>query len=200
MSHIKEVAIYAVLMFVAMLSLTLMAPVIQEFIIDRFNASNTEASMFFSLEMLAYVIFAMIWGSLSDKCGKRKFFIVFGFAGSAVLYFLMVHANTLPILLILRFIQGAITVMAWSLVMTSALDSVPKTSYGKTMGVIGMAMMLGMAFGAPLGGFLAERYNVFVPMYLTSFLFLMGTLISATRYMMFALKTSPIPCLNPSKF
>ena len=81
MSHIKEVAIYAVLMFVAMLSLTLMAPVIQEFIIDRFNASNTEASMFFSLEMLAYVIFAMIWGSLSDKCGKRKFFIVFGFAG-----------------------------------------------------------------------------------------------------------------------
>jgi len=181
MSHIKEVAIYAVLMFVAMLSLTLMAPVIQEFIIDRFNASNTEASMFFSLEMLAYVIFAMIWGSLSDKCGKRKFFIVFGFAGSAVLYFLMAQANTLPILLILRFIQGAITVMAWSLVMTSALDSVPKTSYGKTMGVIGMAMMLGMAFGAPLGGFLAERYNVFVPMYLTSLLFLMGTLISATQ-------------------
>ena len=87
----------------------------------------------------------------------------------------------MPILLILRFIQGAITVMAWSLVMTSALDSVPKTSYGKTMGVIGMAMMLGMAFGAPLGGFLAERYNVFVPMYLTSFLFLMGTLISATQ-------------------
>ncbi|MEA2051305.1 MAG: MFS transporter, partial [Euryarchaeota archaeon] len=181
MSHIKEVAIYAVLMFVAMLSLTLMAPVIQEFIIDRFNASNTEASMFFSLEMLAYVIFAMIWGSLSDKCGKRKFFIVFGFAGSSVLYFLMVHANTLPLLLILRFIQGAITVMAWSLVMTSALDSVPKTSYGKTMGAIGMAMMLGMAFGAPLGGFLAERYNVFFPMYLTSFLFLMGTLISATQ-------------------
>lgn len=53
MSHIKEVAIYAVLMFVAMLSLTLMAPVIQEFIIDRFNASNTEASMFFYLRVPA---------------------------------------------------------------------------------------------------------------------------------------------------
>ncbi|MEA2051709.1 MAG: hypothetical protein U9O90_02660 [Euryarchaeota archaeon] len=47
MSHNKEVTIYAVLMFVAMRSLTLMAPVIQEFNIDRFNASNTEASMFF---------------------------------------------------------------------------------------------------------------------------------------------------------
>ena len=36
----KEVAIYAVLTFVAMLSLTLMAPVIKEFIIDRFDASK----------------------------------------------------------------------------------------------------------------------------------------------------------------
>ncbi|MBA7539234.1 hypothetical protein ES705_31513 [subsurface metagenome] len=75
--HHKEVAIYAVLTFVAMLSLTIMAPVIKEFIIDRFDASNTEASMFFTLEMLAYVIFAVVWGSHSDKCGKRKPFIVF---------------------------------------------------------------------------------------------------------------------------
>jgi len=51
MSHNKEVTIYAVLMFVAMRSLTLMAPVIQEFIIDRFKASNTEASMFFMLKL-----------------------------------------------------------------------------------------------------------------------------------------------------
>ena len=62
-----------------------MVQVIKEFIIDRFDASNTEASMFFSLEMLAYVIFAVVWGSLPDKCGKRKSFIVFGFGGSAVL-------------------------------------------------------------------------------------------------------------------
>ena len=120
--HHREIAIYTVLTFVAMLSLTLMAPVIKEFIIDRFGASNTGASMFFTLEMLAYVIFAVVWGSLSDKCGRRKPFIVLGFGGSAVLYFLMAQANSLSLLLILRFIQGAITVMAWSLVMTSALD------------------------------------------------------------------------------
>ena len=178
--HHREVAIYAILMFIAMLSLTLMAPCIKEFIIDRFGASNTEASMFFSLEMLAYVIFAVVWGSLSDKCGKRKPFIVFGFGGSAVLYFLMAQANTLSLLLILRFIQGAITVMAWSLVMTSALDVVQRTSYGKTMGVIGMAMMFGMASGAPIGGLLAEKYDVFFPMYFASSLFLLGTLLSAT--------------------
>ena len=45
-----------------MLSLTLMVPVIEEFIIDRFDASNTEASMFSTLGMLAYVLFAIVWG------------------------------------------------------------------------------------------------------------------------------------------
>jgi MFS family permease len=179
--HHREVAIYAVLIFIAMLSLTLMAPCIKEFIIDRFDASNTEASMFFSLEMLAYVIFAVAWGSLSDKCGKRKPFIVFGFGGSAFLYFLMAQASSLPLLLALRFVQGAITVMAWSLVMTSALDVVQRTSYGKTMGVIGMAMMFGMASGAPIGGLMADKYGVFFPMYFASFLFFVGTLISATQ-------------------
>lgn len=163
-----------------MLSLTLLAPEIKEFIIDRFGTSKAEASMFFSLEMLAYVIFAVVWGSLSDKCGKRKPFIVFGFGGSAVLYFLMAQANSFPLLLMLRFIQGAITVMAWSLVMTSALDCVPKTSYGKTMGVIGMAMMFGMASGAPIGGLMADKYGVFFPLYFAAFLFLIGTLLSAT--------------------
>jgi hypothetical protein len=48
--HNREVAIYAVLTFIAMLSLTLMVPVIEEFIIDRFDVSNTEASMFFFLK------------------------------------------------------------------------------------------------------------------------------------------------------
>jgi len=44
--HHKEIAIYAVLTFVAMLSLTLMAPVIKEFIIDRFDASNSFVDRF----------------------------------------------------------------------------------------------------------------------------------------------------------
>ena len=176
----REIAIYAVLTYVVMLSLTLMAPVINDFIIKRFDASNTEASMFFTLEMIAYVIFAVVWGSLSDKYGRRKPFIVFGFAGSAVMYFLMAKANSLSLLLGLRFIQGAITIMAWSLVMTSALDCAQRKSYGKTMGLIGMAMMFGMASGAPVGGLLAAKYGVFCPMYFASFLFMIGTMLSVT--------------------
>ncbi len=84
--HHKEIAIviYAVLTFVAMLSLTLMAPVIKEFIIDRFGASNTGASLFFTLEMLAYVIFAVVWGSLSDSAVEGNHSL---FSGSVALRF-----------------------------------------------------------------------------------------------------------------
>ncbi|MHC1573864.1 MAG: MFS transporter [Candidatus Syntropharchaeales archaeon] len=174
----KETVVYAILIFVAMLSLTLMAPVIKEFVIDRFDVGNTVASLFFTLEILAYVIFAVFWGSLSDTCGKRRPFIIFGFGSSAIMYFWMAQVNSLFSLLILRFIQGAVTVMAWSIVMTAALDGVDKRDHGRTMGVIGMAMMFGMGSGAPIGGLLAAKYGIFFPMYFASSLFLAGMLIA----------------------
>ncbi|UCF07656.1 MAG: MFS transporter, partial [Thermoplasmata archaeon] len=114
----REVLVYAVLIFISMFSLTLIAPAIKEFVIDEFGATEATGSYFVTLEMTAYIIFAMIWGALSDRKGTRKVFIFTGFAGSAVMYYLMTLATSFAMLLAFRFIQGAITVMAWSLVMT----------------------------------------------------------------------------------
>ncbi len=174
----REIAVYAMLLFFSTLSLTLIAPAIKEFVIEQFNTTEATASLFITVEMVAYIIFAVIWGALSDKKGKRKIFIVIGFGGSAVMYFLMTLANSLPLLLGLRFIQGAITVMAWSLVMTCALDIAPKGSYGKVMGIIGMTMGLGIGLGAPIGGRFADSFGVMAPMYLATALFIIATLVS----------------------
>jgi predicted MFS family arabinose efflux permease len=54
--------------------------------------------------------------------------------------------------LALRFIEGAFTVMAFSLIMTSVLDLIKKTQYSKGMGILGLGMALGNATGAPFGG------------------------------------------------
>ncbi len=174
----REVFVYTILIFISMFSLTLIAPALKEFVIDEFNASETQGSLFVSLEMIAYIIFAMIWGALSDRKGKRKIFIFIGFAGSAVMYFLMTQATSYGMLLALRFIQGAITVMAWSLVMTSVLDIAPKKSYGKVMGIIGTGMGLGMGMGAPIGGRIADSFGVFAPLYLAGVLFIVAAVLT----------------------
>lgn len=138
-----------------MFNLTFIVPSVKELIIDRFDATTTEASLFVTVEMVAYIIFAMVWGAASDKAGTRKVFIVVGFLGSSVLYFAMSLAPDLITLLVLRFLQGAMTVMAWSLIMTMALDITDRKEYGASMGLIGTGLALGLGLGAPVGGWLA---------------------------------------------
>lgn len=89
----------------------------------RFGVTSVaETSLFVSINLAAHVIFSLIWGSISDKVGKRKVFIFTGFLGNALLMFSLTLAPTMSALLALRFIEGAFTVMAFSLIMTSVLD------------------------------------------------------------------------------
>ena len=41
-------------------------------VIDQFGVHEVMASLFVSLEMIAYVIFAVIWGATSDRTNKRR--------------------------------------------------------------------------------------------------------------------------------
>lgn len=63
-----------------MFSITLIYPVMEEFVMVRFDVTSVaETSLFVSINLAAHVIFSLIWGSISDKVGKRKVFIFTGF-------------------------------------------------------------------------------------------------------------------------
>ncbi|OGS41617.1 MAG: hypothetical protein A3K67_01635 [Euryarchaeota archaeon RBG_16_62_10] len=174
---LQAVIVLSALTFVSMFSLTFIVPSIKEFIMDRFDATATQASLFVTVEMAAYIIFAMVWGAASDRVGKRRMFIVIGFLGSSVLYYLMSLAPDLLVLLVLRFVQGAFTVMAWSLIMTTALDIASRSEYGKTMGIVGTGLALGLGFGAPIGG-AAGDIDPLLPLYIASVLFLASGIVA----------------------
>lgn len=162
-----------------MFSVTLIYPVLEDFVMERFNVESVaETSLFVSANLSAYVIFALIWGGLSDRMGKRKIFIIIGFLGNAILMFSLTLAPNMPVLLALRFIEGSFTVMAFSLLMTSVLDIVKKTHYGRGMGILGMGMALGNALGAPLGGRIGA-IDPFFPLYFGSIMLLIGAGIAA---------------------
>ncbi len=162
-----------------MFSVTLIYPVMEDFVMDRFDVTSVaETSLFVSVNLAAHVIFSLIWGSISDKAGKRKIFIVTGFVGNSLLMFSLTLAPTMSALLVLRFIEGAFTVMAFSLIMTSVLDLVKKTHYGKGMGILGLGMALGNAMGAPIGGKIGS-INPLYPLYFGSLLLLLGAIIAA---------------------
>jgi MFS family permease len=174
----SQVVLLATVVFMAMFNLTLVSPVLPEFVKDRFETTDLAIGLFTSAEMIAYIIFAPIWGILSDRREKRVPFVIMGLGISAVFFVIMPLIDTFWLLVAVRFVQGAFTVAAWSLAMTMALDWAGEENRGRTMGVLGAGMMMGMAMGAPIGGMLGEGGQSQVPFNLAFVVFVVAFCIA----------------------
>ena len=168
----KAVVLPCLLLTGAMFNLTLVVAGLKEFIIDELSGSVTQATLFFSVETLAYIIFAPVWGLLSDRLGRRKPFIILGFLGSALIYALYGEIQSIELLLVLRFIQGALSVMGWSLVMAMMLDHPDRPRQGRYMGLMGASLIFGVALGAPMGGYFSRWFGARAPLSAAAVLFL----------------------------
>ncbi len=161
-----------------MLNLTLIVAGLKELIIDELGGTARTASWFFSIEMLAYILFAPLWGLVSDRRGSRKPWIVAGFLLSAGFYAAYGAVHQLGLLLALRFCQGAATVMGWSTLMALVLDRAQEAWRGRAMGLMGAALSLGVSLGAPLGGYLSRGLGPRAPLSAAALLFAVAGLAS----------------------
>ncbi len=186
----KPILTIAGLTFLAMFNLTFIVPSLKEVIIDTYDSTATMASLFVTVEMAAYIIFGVVWGAVSDRRGERRIFIVIGFLGSAILYYTMTLAPDVETLLVLRFFQGALTVMAWSLLMTLALDLAHGHGYGATMGIVGTGLALGIGLGAPIGGFVGDLGHLY-PLYFASASFFVASALALVLVEDVPIRTRP---------
>ncbi|WP_367114339.1 MFS transporter [Ferroglobus sp.] len=173
----RQLIYLALICFILMFSVTMIYPVVKHYVIDKYKATVSQASLFVAVNLIAYAIFAPVWGSLSDKLGKRKIFITIGLLGNSAMLFLQAVAPNLSLLMLFRFIEGIFTVMVYSIAMTLVLDVARREAYGRGMGVIGMGIATGMAFGAPFGGFLGSLDPV-TPFYTASLLIFLAFILA----------------------
>lgn len=173
----RNISLLGILTFLLMLSVSMVYPVLRPFVVDRFDTTITQAGLFVSVNLLAYVIFAVVWGALSDKAGKRRPFIIVGLFGNSLMMFLITRVESLSLLLTLRFIEGAFSIMAFSLIMTGALDRARSVRIGEGIGIVAMSFALGNAFGSPIGGRLGSIDPV-LPFYAGSVLLLTAGVIA----------------------
>jgi DHA1 family tetracycline resistance protein-like MFS transporter len=159
-------------LMVAMFNLTLCVAGLKELIVDQLGGTTEHASWFFSIESLAYIVFAPVWGLLSDRLSRRQPLIVIGFLASGLFYLSYLWVHSIPLLLTLRFIQGAFSVMAWSTLMAMVADQPDESKRGRYMGLMGAALIFGVSLGAPIGGYLSRSMGVRAPLEVAGFLFL----------------------------
>jgi len=165
----SRVALAAVV-YAVLLAQVLLYPGVDTLVAALGAGTALNASMWFlAVEFGAFVVFAVPWGMASDAAGRRVPFVAAGALLGAVGYVLLALVPTATdsfgVALAVRAFQGAATVGAFSLSMTMLMDL--EGSHGRNMGATGIAIGLGTATGAPLGGVLYE-FGPLVPLYVAS--------------------------------
>ena len=158
MTERRERAALAAVVFATLFAQVLLYPGIPD-LVDALGASTSidASTWFLGAEFAAFVAFAGVWGAVSDRTGRRVPYIIAGAVGGAVCYAALAAtagALSLPALVALRVLQGALTVGAFSLAITMLADL--SSERGKNMGAAGLAIGLGTALGAPVGGQLTD--------------------------------------------
>ncbi|ARS89848.1 MFS transporter [Natrarchaeobaculum aegyptiacum] len=147
-----------------------------------FAATELDASMWFLVaEFVGYVTFVGIWGVLSDVTGRRTPFVVAGALAGAVGYATLavvpaIGSLSFDAVLVVRFFQGAMTIGAFSLTITMLMDL--EGGHGRNMGAAGIAIGLGAALGAPIGGQLTGLSPVAPLFAAAALLVVVGTLVA----------------------
>jgi len=159
----------ALVVYAVLLGQTLVYPGI-DLLTAEFGGNGVAGpTLFLAVEFAAFALFAGPWGALSDRLGERRRLVALAAGGGAVGYLALAlvagggdGGSRFPVALLLRGIQGAMTVGALSLAMSALADR--SGGNGRNMGVAGIAIGLGTASGAPIGGQLFE-VGATVPLY-----------------------------------
>lgn len=148
----RNAMVLATATFFTIVPVTLLVPVLKRLVQDTWQVGDFATSTFMSVNMLGAFITAPLAGLISDRLGRRKPLIVGALICDAVFLSALAHAPSFGTLMAIRFFEGCAHIFALSLVLAIAADTARAAGSGRLMGIVGAALTLGIALGAPLGG------------------------------------------------
>jgi DHA1 family multidrug resistance protein-like MFS transporter len=151
----KNVYILAFTLMVVMLGYGMVMPVMP-FYIERLGAGGKELGWLVSTYSLMQLIFAPLWGTLSDRIGRKRV-IAIGVLGYAVTLFLFGLATQFWMLFLTRTLSGILSSATMPTSMAYVGDNAPEGERSAGMGLIGAATGVGIVGGPLLGGLLSAR-------------------------------------------
>ncbi len=115
------------------------------------------AALVFSAQALTMTIASPIWGSVSDRYGRKPMVERAAYSGAITLA-LMAFVPNAEVLVLLRALQGFLTgtVSAGNALVAS---SVPRDRVGYAMGLLQLGLGSGVAVGPFIGGVLADTFG-----------------------------------------
>lgn len=151
-SNRKHIAILSFTLVVVMLGFGMVIPIFP-FYIEELGASGSELGLLVATSALLEFIFAPIWGSVSDRTG-RKPILMLGMVGYTLSSLLLGLSTQLWMLFASRALSGILSSATLATAMAYIGDSTSEEDRGGGMGMLGAAMGLGVILGPGLGGWL----------------------------------------------
>lgn len=152
----KVLALLFLIMFLTMLGFGMIIPILPYFA-ESVGASSFEIGVLFASYNVMQFLFSPIWGSLSDRIG-RKPLIAFGLFGFAITFILFGLAESYAAMLAYRVIGGIVSAAAIPTVSAMVADLFPPEERAKGMGMIGAGVGLSFVFGPAIGGLLGTMH------------------------------------------
>lgn len=139
----------ALLVFLIMLSSTLLIPAVRPFFSSVYPQHEDGLFLFMSVNMIGAIVGAPLLAFIADATGKRSRVLILAAVADGALLFLCSLGLPLPLLLLLRALQGMANVGALSVLM----GLTPQ----RGLPLVGGATIAAIAAGAPLGTLLLGR-------------------------------------------
>jgi len=163
-------------MFLVMVGFGIIIPVLP-FLAEDVGASPTQLGLLMAVYSLMQLIFAPIWGRLSDRYGRKPIMLI-GIIGLTISFFLFAISTELWMLFAARIIGGLLSAANMPTAMAYVADVTTPENRGKGMGMIGAAVGLGFIFGPAIGGIFSVT-DLHTPFFVAGFLSLGTTIFVA---------------------
>ncbi len=151
----RNIYILSFTLLVVMLGFGIIIPILP-FYITRLGASGREMGMLTSISALMQFAFAPLWGTLSDRYGRKPILLV-GIVGYGVTMLLFGLASQLWMLFVARALNGILSSATMPTAMAYIADNTPGKGRSAGMGQLGAAAGLGFVLGPALGGLLGAK-------------------------------------------
>jgi len=146
----------ALAMFLTLVPVTLLVPGLHELVVTAHGGSTGDAHAFMTVNMLAGMLTVPFAMRLVRRTRHLPRWIAAALVVDAVAFAGMGLAPDLNVLYAFRVLDGAVHLPAVTLLMVTANRSSGERR-GGSLGTLASAIMIGVAIGSPLGGWLVDR-------------------------------------------
>ncbi|MDO8418917.1 MAG: TCR/Tet family MFS transporter [Rubrivivax sp.] len=165
-----------VTVLIDMVSIGLIIPVLPA-LVGTFTGSPADQAFWYGAVTLSFAVATFfsspVLGGLSDRYGRRPVLLL-GFCGLALNFFVTAMASALWMLLVARFLGGAMQANA-AVAQAYVADVTPPAERARRFGLLGAMFGIGYTLGPVLGGVLGD-IDLRLPFYVAGSLAVLNTL------------------------